>query len=124
MHIHVCRCNGGVNTALNFDKKGALRFAALQSEAGKRLLKRSGRAPDDISSIVLVEASGSYVKSEAVLRIAKYLEIPFPVMAQLGFPFPLFFRDAIYDAVRRLACFITPSQLLCGSVLPCKFGVP
>lgn len=32
-----------------------IRFEALQSEAGKKLLMRSGRAPDDISSVVLVE---------------------------------------------------------------------
>lgn len=32
-----------------------IRFEALQSEAGKNLLRRSGRAPDDISSVVLVE---------------------------------------------------------------------
>lgn len=32
-----------------------IRFEALQSEAGKKLLRRSGRAPDDISSVVLVE---------------------------------------------------------------------
>jgi predicted DCC family thiol-disulfide oxidoreductase YuxK len=32
-----------------------IRFEPLQSEAGKKLLRRSGRAPDDISSVVLVE---------------------------------------------------------------------
>lgn len=32
-----------------------IRFEALQSEAGKKLLRRSERAPDDISSVVLVE---------------------------------------------------------------------
>lgn len=32
-----------------------IRYEALQSESGKKLLRRSGRAPDDISSVVLVE---------------------------------------------------------------------
>lgn len=32
-----------------------IRYEALQSEAGRKLLRRSGRAPDDISSVVLVE---------------------------------------------------------------------
>ena len=32
-----------------------IRYEPLQSEAGKKLLRRSGRAPDDISSVVLVE---------------------------------------------------------------------
>lgn len=85
---------------LKFDHKGNLRLAALQSSAGKQLLQRSGRAPNDMSSIVLVEADASYIKSEAILRIAKYLELPFPMVAQLGLPFPLFFRDTVYDAVK------------------------
>jgi len=38
-----------------FANDSRLRFAALQSEAGRALLLRSGRAPDDISSLVLVE---------------------------------------------------------------------
>lgn len=32
-----------------------IRYEALQSEAGRKLLRRSGRASDDISSVVLVE---------------------------------------------------------------------
>ena len=36
--------------------EGRFRLAALQSPAGRRLLAACGRSPDDISSIVLVEA--------------------------------------------------------------------
>lgn len=36
------------------EEPGRFRFAALQSDAGRALLRRSGRSPDDISSIVLV----------------------------------------------------------------------
>lgn len=88
--------------ALDLDPPGRLRFAALQSAAGRALLKRSGRAPDDISSIVLVEEDGAYVKSEAVLRIATYLENPvLPAAAALGMLFPSVLRDVVYDAVAR-----------------------
>ena len=97
-----CRCNGGVNTALNFDKDGKLRFAALQSNAGKQLLQRSGRSPDDISSIVLVEEDASYIKSDAILKIAQYLQLPFPVLGSLALPIPQFLRDSAYDAVSQL----------------------
>ncbi|OMP00076.1 putative thiol-disulfide oxidoreductase DCC protein [Corchorus olitorius] len=52
----VCNlCNGGVRFVRNVDRNRSIRFEALQSEAGKKLLRRSGRAPDDISSVVLVE---------------------------------------------------------------------
>lgn len=95
----MCRCNGGVDTALRLDHKGGLRFAALHSEAGRQLLRRSGRSPDDLSSIVLVEERGSFIKSEAILRIAEHLDAPLPVLAKLGFPFPLFIRDSFYDTV-------------------------
>src|SRR5690349_3746918 len=86
---------------LQWDKEGRYRFAALQSEAGRRLLQRSGRHPDDISSIVLVEAeSGSYIKSGAVLRIAKGLKAPLPVVAAALDLFPRFLKDTVvYDTV-------------------------
>lgn len=42
----VCNmCNGGVNFMLDWDKEGVYRYAALQSEAGRQLLARSGRHP-------------------------------------------------------------------------------
>ena len=97
----VCNlCNGGVNLALDLDPPGRLRFAALQSDAGRALLRRAGRAPDDISSIVLVEERDAFVKSDAVLRIATYLENPLlPAAGTLGVLVPGFARDAVYDLV-------------------------
>ncbi|KAK9282404.1 hypothetical protein L1049_005321 [Liquidambar formosana] len=77
-----------------------MRFEALQSEAGKKLLRRSGRAPDDISSVVLVEKDRSYIKSEAVLKIMEYIDLPFPQLAFfLQFVPCKFVRDVMYDNV-------------------------
>jgi len=96
----VCNmCNGGVNFVLDNDPVGRLRFAALQSEAGRALLLRSGRAPDDISSLVLVEKDRSYIKSEGVLRTAQYLQSLFPPIASIALLFPLFFRDFVYESI-------------------------
>ncbi|KAI8471652.1 MAG: hypothetical protein J3K34DRAFT_227810 [Monoraphidium minutum] len=96
----VCNlCNTGVNIVLDFDKDGAFRMAALQSAAGRRLLARSGRSPDDISSIVLVEERRAFVKSEAVRRIGAALGVPFPLLAALVAPVPLPLRDFLYDQV-------------------------
>lgn len=97
----VCNlCNTAVNFMLDVDPSpGNFRLASLQSEAGKRLLQRSGRAPDDISSIVLVEKTGAYIQSEAVLRIARGINHPFAFLAIFGFPVPLFIRDTVYDLV-------------------------
>ncbi|MQM04743.1 hypothetical protein Taro_037547 [Colocasia esculenta] len=76
-----------------------IRFEALQSDAGRKLLQRSGRAPDDISSVVLVEKDRSYIKSEAVARIMDYLQLPFPQLALFVRLVPLFVRDFAYDKV-------------------------
>ncbi|CAN0905141.1 DCC family protein At1g52590, chloroplastic [Linum grandiflorum] len=76
-----------------------IRYEALQSEPGRRLLRRSGRAPDDISSVVLVEKDRSYTKSEAVLKIMEYIDLPFPQLALFLQFVPLFLRDFVYDNV-------------------------
>ncbi|KAH1144890.1 hypothetical protein GYH30_040963 [Glycine max] len=76
-----------------------IRYESLQSEAGKLLLRRSGKAPDDISSVVLVEKERSYIKSEAVLKIMEYIDLPFPQLAILLQFVPLFIRDFVYDNV-------------------------
>ncbi|GAV66011.1 DUF393 domain-containing protein, partial [Cephalotus follicularis] len=96
----VCNfCNGGVRFVRDNDKNRRIRYEALQSEAGKKLLRRSGRAPDDISSVVLVEKDRSYIKSEAVLKIMEYIDLPFPQIAFFLQFVPMFIRDVVYDNV-------------------------
>jgi predicted DCC family thiol-disulfide oxidoreductase YuxK len=101
----VCNlCNNAVNLALDWDPKGKLRFAALQSNVGRALLEANGRRSTDISSIVLVTAQGAYIKSDAVLKISEELNpLPFlplkPVAALGRFVVPRFLRDLIYDGV-------------------------
>lgn len=97
----VCNlCNGGVNFVLEWDSKQALRFAALQSPAGRALLQQAGRSPDDISSIVLVENDASaHIKSQAILKIAQYIDQPFPIAAKLGMILPAILADALYDFI-------------------------
>ncbi|CAA6666393.1 unnamed protein product [Spirodela intermedia] len=102
----VCNmCNGGVRFVRGNDPNRRIRFEALQSEAGKMLLQRSGRAPNDISSVVLVEKDRSYIKSEAVLRIMEYLRLPFPKKKNTAIDMHIFslprrfVRDFAYDNV-------------------------
>eukprot|EP00252_Welwitschia_mirabilis_P004275 TRINITY_DN14567_c0_g2_i1.p1 TRINITY_DN14567_c0_g2~~TRINITY_DN14567_c0_g2_i1.p1 ORF type:complete len:169 (-),score=20.48 TRINITY_DN14567_c0_g2_i1:135-641(-) len=92
-------CNGGVKFVRNNDTKGKIRYEALQSQAGRKLLVRSGRSPDDISSVVLVEKDRSYIKSEAVLRILSYLDLPYPQISSFLYLFPLLLRDVVYDSI-------------------------
>lgn len=96
-------CNGGVNFALDHDTVGNFRFASLQSKVGQALLIRSGKQPDDISSIVLVTPKEAYFKSDAVMRIAAKLEgnplLPF--MGKVGPFIPRFVRNFVYDFVAK-----------------------
>ncbi|KAJ0008053.1 hypothetical protein Pint_30103 [Pistacia integerrima] len=96
----VCNlCNGGVRFVRDIDRNRRIRYEALQSEAGKNLLRRSGRAPDDISSVVLVEKDRSYIKSDAVLKIMEYVDIPYPQLAFFLHFVPQFVRDFVYDNI-------------------------
>ena len=101
----VCNlCNNAVNTAIDWDPNGRLRFSALQSNVGRSLLQAHGRAADDISSIVYVTPKGAYVKSDAILGITEELNplpfLPLRPFAKLGqIIVPQFLRDLIYDGV-------------------------
>ena len=80
--------------------QGLFRLGALQSVAGKELLQRVGRSPEDLSSIVLVTEDDFYVKSDAILRIGKQLNVPFWLLSTMLLPLPNFVRDTLYDQVR------------------------
>lgn len=71
---------------------------------------RCGREPTDISSIVLVEPGGCFIKSDAVLRIAAGLDAPLQLLAWLGELTPRGLRDPLYDAVRAMP-YPPPSPL-------------
>jgi len=93
----VCNlCNGLVQFVLKRDTAGRFRFASLQSEAARRVLK--GGPPAE--TIVLIEGGGLYVKSAAALRIARGLRFPWPLLyAFVIVPRPM--RDLVYDWVAR-----------------------
>jgi predicted DCC family thiol-disulfide oxidoreductase YuxK len=97
----VCNlCNGFVRFVLPRDPGGHIRFAALQSEAARRLMVQAGVTPGDADSIVLVEGQRAFVRSEAALRIARQLRFPWPILYGLVIvPRPL--RDWVYDIVAR-----------------------
>ncbi|KAJ9514260.1 hypothetical protein QJQ45_012232 [Haematococcus lacustris] len=115
----VCNlCNSAVDLMLELDPGGSFRLAALQSAAGRRLLQRAGRAPDDITSIVLVEAGGAHIKSEAVLRIAQQLSAPWRLLALFGLPAPPFLRDLAYDLVANNRYLILGRRQQCRVMEP------
>jgi predicted DCC family thiol-disulfide oxidoreductase YuxK len=94
----VCNlCNGSVVFIIRNDPRGVLRFAPLQSEQADRLL--GGRTPPR-DSVVLVENGRVYTRSEAVLRIARLLRQPWPLLSGL-IVLPAGVRDWLYDWIAR-----------------------
>ena len=97
----VCNlCNGAVTWLLERDKRHVLRFGALQSEAAQRMLEAFGARDDLPDSIVLIDAAGVHTRSDAALRIASYLGLPWSLLS-VGRVLPRALRNAIYDWIAR-----------------------
>jgi predicted DCC family thiol-disulfide oxidoreductase YuxK len=93
----VCKfCDASVNFILDHDRAARVRFAALQSETGRALLKKHRLPPDRLDTLVLVEGNRPAVRSTAALRIARYLDAPWPLLTALLL-LPTFLRDAAYE---------------------------
>lgn len=91
-------CNGGVQMLLKLDTAGIFRYAALQSDAGRDLLRKTG-APDDLSTVVFIDGDEAYTYSDAVLRIGEAMP-GFSIPAKLALalvPRPV--RDSFYTNV-------------------------
>ena len=110
----VCNfCNRAVNFILRHEKKAVLKFAPLQSEAGRRLARQYGLNSDQPESLVLIEEEKLYLRSSAALRICRYLRGGWPLM--IGFIIvPTVIRDLVYRwiAANRYRWFGRRSQCM------------
>ena len=108
----VCNfCNTWVDIILKIDFQKKFRYAALQSDAGGKLLEQIGKEKDDISSVVLVKqvkggdenAYKGYFKSSCVTEVIKELNLPAlsPAAVLLSNVLPLGLKDVAYETVAR-----------------------
>lgn len=91
----VCNlCNRAVQSVIKADPHAYFKFASLQSPVARQLLAGHffSKLPD---SIVLLEDGVVYIASSAVLRIARRLRWPYPLLYGLKI-IPAFLRDSIY----------------------------
>nr|WP_281357050.1 thiol-disulfide oxidoreductase DCC family protein [Usitatibacter palustris] len=97
----VCNlCAHSVKFILAHESAPTLRFVALQSPAGARLMREFGFSPEDAKTFVLVAGGRSYVKSDAAIRVAGYLRGIWRGLAAVRIlPRPV--RDWAYDIVAR-----------------------
>ena len=112
-------CNTLVQWLIRRDREGRLRFAALQSELGQRLLRENGMRTDDFDTAVFVEEGRASTKARAVLRILGVLGGPWSWLSPLA-RLPRPFIDWFYDRVARNryrmfgraeACMLPPPEV-------------
>ena len=111
----VCNlCSRWVRFLLPRDRKGVFRFAAMQTEAGQRLLRQHGLDPLDPVSFLFLDGGRAFTDSTAILRVLIRLGWPWRAAA-IGYVVPRPIRDALYRWVarnryrwfgRREACFV------------------
>ena len=115
-------CNKSVQLILDHDRRGEMRFAALQSDYGQAVIERHAELRG-IDSVVFVEKhSGGervYVRSDAALRVASYLG-GFWKLFLAARVLPRGLRDYCYDLFARNryrffgkydACMLPPPEV-------------
>ena len=98
----VCNlCNSAVQFVLERDRQQAFRFASLQSQAAHDLLAEQNVTAGDLpDSMVLIDASGVHLRSDAALRVARHLGWPYSWLGA-GRIVPRAVRDAVYAWIAR-----------------------
>ena len=97
---HCNLCNAWVNFIVKRDSSSAIRFASLQSLAGKRLLEEHKINPNYVDSLVFFEEDEVSLSSTAALRILAYLDGWERHLINLIF-LPRTLRDLVYRFVAK-----------------------
>jgi len=110
-------CAESVQFVLARDRKGTLRFAALDSATGRAILERHPEVRG-FDSVLFVEPAGGanpervFAQSTAALRVATYLGGPWRLLQLARFvPSPV--RDAVYRLIARHRHRLSASGPLC-----------
>jgi len=92
-------CSRGCRFVSKRDRRGYFRFVPIQLADGRPLAEHLGIDPDRPDSFAFLASGQAYVKSEAVLRIAR--ELPRWQWTWIFQFIPRVIRDATYDLVAR-----------------------
>lgn len=91
-------CSSFVHFVIDHNRDERIRFCALQSEAGKEMLRAHG-LPLDVSTVVLIDECGVHVRSTAALRTLRLCGLPFRMLYAALIVLPAPARDLGYRAV-------------------------
>ncbi|MGB3548453.1 MAG: thiol-disulfide oxidoreductase DCC family protein [Saprospiraceae bacterium] len=97
----VCNlCNGAVQFIIDRDDRDLFRFASLQSELGRSVLRKYDLDSTSLDTVVLVQKGRAYTHSEAALRTAAQLDGGYRLLSVFRI-LPRFFRDGVYRFIAR-----------------------
>lgn len=96
-------CNKSVQFVLDHDRRGAMRFAALQSDFGQAAIERHPELAK-VDSVVFLERTGGsenvFIRSTAALKLSGYLGGIWG-WARIAYIIPRPIRDFFYDLFAR-----------------------
>ena len=93
-------CNNAVNFIMRYDSRELFCFIPIDSEKGTEYISRFKNTGAYKGSVLLIQDENIYVKSDAVLRILKYLDGLWPVL-YIFIIVPRFIRDPVYNIIAK-----------------------
>ena len=93
-------CNSTVNFVIKRNKKIIIRFAAMQTGAGQKLLQQYDLPADNIQSFFFIDKGIAYSQSTAALKVCRYMTGLWPLCYSFIIV-PKFIRDGIYNWIAK-----------------------
>jgi predicted DCC family thiol-disulfide oxidoreductase YuxK len=93
-------CSGSASFVLRHDRQAVFRLMPAQSPLGHALYVHYGLNPQDYETMILIEDGVAFDKSEAAIRIAQGLGLPWSLAAMFR-AIPLGLRDRLYAFLAR-----------------------
>jgi predicted DCC family thiol-disulfide oxidoreductase YuxK len=105
-------CNRTIDFLIRRDQSKKLRFASLKSDIANSLVQKvqNFHIPDD--TVIFLDQGIVYTKSQAVLKIASYLSMPYKALVVFTI-IPVRWRDKVYDLVARNRHKLLPARDRC-----------
>ena len=110
-------CNRMVDFCVRVDRRRIFRYAPLQGETARSLRVTHPEIPDDLDTIVFIDEGKVYFRSQAILRAAKYLGLPWSIAGAFRW-LPAFVGDSIYNFIARRRYRMFGKAEVCRLPLP------
>jgi len=97
----VCNlCNALVQFVIRHDPKAKFRFAAIQSDIGRKIFQKYGMDTADLQTFVFISDKQVFLRSSAAIAVVSRFGGAWKMCA-IFWLVPRFVRDAVYSAIAR-----------------------